>query len=243
VSHLTKHQIDLLREKLNEQYREAEELLAANDHYGMGHAAQYMTQELSAYDNHPGDLASELYEREKDIALNEHTELHRIAVREALERMEKGSYGDCVTCGQAIPYERLVVVPATRFCIEHAEHDTSHRRPIEESFLQPPFGRSSLDEREDQTEFDGEDAWQIVSEWGTSNSPALAENRNMDNYNESEFEETDHEGYVESIESFLATDITGRYISVVRNDEYRSYMDNLEGDHGLESNPEENELS
>lgn len=243
MSPLSEQQQDHLRQKLYAERREAEEQLAANDHFGMEHSQNSSIQELSAYDNHPGDIASELYEREKDLALQEHTELHLIAVIEALERMEDGIYGTCVTCGKPIPYERLEVVPSTRFCVKHAESNVSQRRPIEEIFLQPPFGRTSLDEREDQTQFDGEDAWQIVSEWGTSTSPALAENRNMGDYGEAEFEETDHDGYVEAIESFLATDITGQAITIVRNDEYRSYMANREGDHTLEAYPEVDEFS
>ncbi|GIQ67939.1 molecular chaperone DnaK [Xylanibacillus composti] len=242
MPHLTRQQIEHLRSELNRELREAENLLTSSDHFGMGHA-QNISQELSAYDNHPGDMASELYEREKDLALNEHAELHRIAVLESLERMDAGTYGTCVACGKKIPYERLQAVPSTRFCVQHAEDEASLRRPVEETFLQPPFGRTSLDEREDQTQFDGEDAWQIVSEWGTSTSPALAENRNMGDYDEAEFEETDHDGYVEAIESFLATDITGRHITVVRNAEYRSYMENQEGDHDLEADMQADELS
>jgi RNA polymerase-binding transcription factor DksA len=37
-------------------------------------------------------------------------------IRAALERIEDGSYGFCVRCGEEIAEERLDVVPATPFC-------------------------------------------------------------------------------------------------------------------------------
>ena len=44
--------------------------------------------ELSSYDNHPGDLGTELFEREKDVALEIHEEdqLNEIEAEEALSR-------------------------------------------------------------------------------------------------------------------------------------------------------------
>ena len=35
---------------------------------------------------------------------------------DALRRIEDGSYGACVACGGAIPFERLVVFPETKNC-------------------------------------------------------------------------------------------------------------------------------
>ena len=35
----------------------------------------------------------------------------------ALRRIERGTYGYCVTCGNVIPYERLSVMPETVYCV------------------------------------------------------------------------------------------------------------------------------
>lgn len=35
----------------------------------------------------------------------------------ALDRMDEGSYGSCVTCGAAIPLERLEVLPQVAHCL------------------------------------------------------------------------------------------------------------------------------
>ncbi|HET7632473.1 MAG TPA: TraR/DksA C4-type zinc finger protein [Gemmatimonadaceae bacterium] len=39
------------------------------------------------------------------------------AVREALDRMTRGSYGICMRCAQPIPYARLIAMPETPFCV------------------------------------------------------------------------------------------------------------------------------
>jgi DnaK suppressor protein len=41
-------------------------------------------------------------------------------VERALSRLDEGTYGLCEVCGNPISEARLEVMPATRFCIEHA---------------------------------------------------------------------------------------------------------------------------
>jgi len=43
-----------------------------------------------------------------------------VETQAALERIEKGTYGRCESCGGAIGRQRLLALPATRFCIECA---------------------------------------------------------------------------------------------------------------------------
>ncbi len=45
-------------------------------------------------------------------------------VREALDRINKGTYGLCVDCGRQIEPERLEAIPWTRYCAEdQRRHD------------------------------------------------------------------------------------------------------------------------
>lgn len=234
MTSLSKSQCDLLRSRLADEKADIEARLAQNEHYGKGDSYRDETGELSAIDNHPGDGATELYDREKDIALLEQEELHLRRIEAALSAMDKGSYGRCVACGKEIPFERLDAAPDSLYCIDHAPRNiVSDDRPVEEIFLMPPFGRSSLDEHE-YNGFDGEDAWQIVESWGNANSPAMSENRDVTDYDHVGIEAEENDGYVESIESFVATDITGRNVSIVRNREYERYMHSNEGDSGLQ---------
>ncbi len=130
--------------------------------------------ELSSYDNHSPDLASETFERAKDIGLKDKSKIILTKVNHALDQMKDGSYGKCERCGKEIDEERLKAVPYTTLCIRckviEEESDESRTRPIEEEVLKYPFGRSFLDDTA-QIEYDGEDAWQDVARYGTSNSP------------------------------------------------------------------------
>lgn len=235
MSHLTNKQLTKLRERLEREKTEIERRLNQNENYGLGESMREQISELSAYDNHPADIGTEMFERGKDIALNERSEFRLEDIDLALQRMDAGTYGHCDVCGKAIPIERLEALPMTVTCIDHAkERDKSFRRPVEEQFLNPPFGRTSLDEKEGQNGFDGEDAWQIVSSWGTSNSPAMAENRQIDGYDDIGIEEDEADGYVEPIENFVATDMYGKHVMVVRNETYRRYMEDGEGEALLE---------
>lgn len=42
-------------------------------------------------------------------------------IRAALQRVEEGTYGVCVTCGDDIDPRRLKAIPWTAFCVEHAD--------------------------------------------------------------------------------------------------------------------------
>ncbi|MGG1514852.1 TraR/DksA C4-type zinc finger protein [Paenibacillus oryzisoli] len=238
MSHLSDEQIHSLYVQLLEEKVSLEKHFARNDHYGLGNALADTTGDLSAYDNHPGDTGTELYEREKDISLNEHAEQQLEQINEALAAIDRGDYGACVYCGAQIPFERLQTIPTALTCIQHVpDPEQSFRRPVEEQVLYPPFGRTSFDERNDETEFDGEDAWQIVERWGNSDSPAMAESNQVENYDDMYIESDELEGYVEPFESFVATDLYGEHVTIVRSRAYRDYMDNGEGDPFLEKEP------
>lgn len=226
MPHLTKQLLAELEAQLRSEQQSIETKLSANDHYGLEGSVRDNTSELSTIDNHPGDIGTEVFERGKDVALTNHDELRLTRVKDALDRMAAGSYGYCLTCDQPIDIERLKALPETAYCKEHSpQSKVSRDRPVEELVLYPPFGRTSLDERADETEFDGEDAWQIVESYGTSNSPAMAEEDEVDDYNDMEIEASNElDGFVEPYESFVATDIYGRNVVFYRNGQYRKHM-------------------
>ncbi|MFB5677498.1 TraR/DksA C4-type zinc finger protein [Paenibacillus terreus] len=236
MSQLTEQQLQTLRNELLKRKQDIEHRLHGGDgHRGLSDSERVLTGELSLIDNHPGDVATETYERGKDLALVEHDEFMLERIDSALKAMQEGTYGICAVSGKPIPYERLLAVPYTKYLAEYnPEQEVTNNRPVEEEFLYPPFGRSSLDEHE-YNGFDGEDAWQIVASWGNSNSPALSENREVHNYDEVEIEDgDDNQGFVESYESFIATDITGDNVTVVRGPMYQKYISQGEGEALLE---------
>ncbi|MGR6835656.1 TraR/DksA C4-type zinc finger protein [Syntrophomonas erecta] len=89
--------------------------------------------ELSLYDQHPADIGSELYEREKDHGILELYELELEKVKDALERYNMGQYGVCEQCGQPIESARLNRLVNTTLC-SHCAHAVQDKvtRPAEE---------------------------------------------------------------------------------------------------------------
>lgn len=49
--------------------------------------------------------------------LSEIERSERAALTEALRRLEEGTYGECVYCGNPIPTQRLLVLPETDHCL------------------------------------------------------------------------------------------------------------------------------
>ncbi len=61
-----------------------------------------------------GDPA--VYQWELNLALKEQSVGKLQQIREAMQRMEAGSYGNCAKCGGKIEAERLEVLPTTLTC-------------------------------------------------------------------------------------------------------------------------------
>lgn len=217
MNEMEQHQ---LREKLEQEKAEIEHRLKQTGNYGMDTSMNVSTGELSGYDNHPADLGTELFERGKDLALNENDERHLAEIEAALQRMDKGTYGYCEVCGQEIAFERLEAVPATKYCIAHQpDRHSSIRRPVEEKILHRDYRNY---DRKDTNFYDGEDAWQEVERYGTSNPPDFfVEGRN---YNELTIDHDENRGYVDLVEGFSITDLSGHtdeITEITHNDAYR----------------------
>ncbi|TCZ72307.1 molecular chaperone DnaK [Paenibacillus albiflavus] len=235
MQHLTDQELLELRNWLLNEQQDFENRARNNQSFGLSTSLRDNIGELSAYDNHPGDIATETYEREKDIALNENAEMHMEEIDKALSAINQGTYGICLTCKKPISFERLQAIPTTLYCKEHTlSRITSDRRPVEEQVTGISYGRVGLDESPELNAFDSEDTWQIVESWGTSNTPAMSDNREVTSYDEMSTEADENDGFVESFESFLATDMYGKQLTVIRNKKYYDYMHNGEGDPLLE---------
>ncbi len=73
--------------------------------------------ELSTVDQHPADSATNLADADREEAALEVVRTQLEQVRAALGRIEAGTYGKCVTCGQALPDERLDARPEAARCV------------------------------------------------------------------------------------------------------------------------------
>ena len=139
------------------------------------------TEELSAYDNHPGDLGNITYEIEKDIALVQHEKSTIQNINRALEKIENKTYGECDFCGSNISEERLEVIPEAHLCINCQKNSKigietifdSGSRPVEEEVIKEihgvPFGEQFLDEDQDEMD-DGLYILRDLETYGSSDS-------------------------------------------------------------------------
>ena len=62
--------------------------------------------------------ATQVFEQQRDLALRERNEQHLGQVEDALRRLDAGTFGACVRCGQPIAPERLEAIPWAAHCIE-----------------------------------------------------------------------------------------------------------------------------
>jgi len=76
---------------------------AQQDDYGVG--------------NHVADDATEMFTRERDLALRGNAHDLLTQVEAAIKRIDEGRYGTCARCGQPIASERLQALPYAIYCI------------------------------------------------------------------------------------------------------------------------------
>jgi DnaK suppressor protein len=69
--------------------------------------------------NHPAEDATELFLRQRNLAVSGDLQQELQDVEHALERIDAGTYGKCEVCGEPINIERLEARPAATLCIRH----------------------------------------------------------------------------------------------------------------------------
>ena len=229
---LSKEQLQHLTDRLNEQKDEFQSKLNTKRNSRMDLSEREAVGELSSYDNHPGDLGTELFEREKDVALEIHEENQLNEIEAALTAIDEGNYGKCKECGKDIPYERLEAIPSTLYCVEHSNRQTiSNRRPSEEEVIMPPKP-DSLQRTYDPRIRDYTDSYQEAAQYGTSETPADMA-RDVKGYDDLYPDQNEDEGFANDIESFVGNGPDGER-QVYQSDVKKAYEERLE-DENLES--------
>ncbi|NPV59011.1 MAG: TraR/DksA family transcriptional regulator [Actinobacteria bacterium] len=97
------------KESLEKEYRELEE--------GNLHSSQSEFSGEMPFEEDYAASGTATFERERDLSLSENVKDILQKVNEALERIEAGTYGKCISCGADIPIERLQALPYASLCI------------------------------------------------------------------------------------------------------------------------------
>jgi RNA polymerase-binding transcription factor DksA len=106
------------RERLVHDRERVTELIAGLRSEGLDEEEAAQSGELTHYDQHPADQASETFEREKDMAILERLEDELAEIEAALQRLDEGTYGLDEVTGEPIDPERLDALPTARTNIE-----------------------------------------------------------------------------------------------------------------------------
>ena len=67
--------------------------------------------------NHLADDATEVFTRERNLALRNNAQDLLAQVEAALQRLDEGTYGTCARCDREIDIERLEALPYATLCI------------------------------------------------------------------------------------------------------------------------------
>ena len=84
-----------------------------------------LRSELDAGIEAPGQMtygsqaaaASQVFAQQRDLALRDRSDAQLVLVDEALARLDDGTFGRCLRCGQDIAAARLQALPWAAYCI------------------------------------------------------------------------------------------------------------------------------
>lgn len=78
---------------------------------------QIVGGEHAGYGNHMADDATEIFEQERNLALQKNVKELLAKVERALRKFDQGTYGVCETCGVTIDPARLEALPYAAHCV------------------------------------------------------------------------------------------------------------------------------
>lgn len=204
---MDKQHLNYFKKKLLEDKKEVLNTIDYEEDSGLHSSLQEYYSELSIYDNHPADIASETFEMEMQFNLEENEKRHLQEINDAIEKIDHGTYGICDKCGSSIAIARLDVIPYTPICAKCSEdmstiplEEKINTRPVEEEELNYPFSRTFKDNSK-FTGFDGEDTWQAVARYNKTDQKKMA----LDWYDNNMYDEN-ISGKVEDVD-----DISSKY--------------------------------
>ena len=198
---MNKEELTYYKNKLNQEKKRITDLINQLDDNGVTRFNAEVASELSFYDNHPSDIASETFEVEKGRALEANERALLDKIDDAVRAIDEGSYGKCQKCGKEIDKERLDFLPYALNCIECEDVVStiktynSNQRVVEESVIGNPFGHKSRYGDKDEIGFDEEDSYQSVGRFNEIRNAPQYEYDYDDNTYVEEIEKISNEQY------------------------------------------------
>ncbi len=110
----------VLSPKKTEQFRQLLEVRIAELESVSG-AAQRETRVDAAKHADPADQAASEYERQELLHKAAAAQQNLRNIKQALERLQQGSFGECAACGGDIELKRLETIPWASYCVKCQE--------------------------------------------------------------------------------------------------------------------------
>lgn len=194
---MDKEKLIYYKDKLNKEKERANKLIKQLKDNDMTEYNAEMSSELSFYDNHPSDIATEVFNAEMGRTLEATQESTIGRINDALKAIDEGSYGKCKKCGKDIEEERLEILPYAENCIKcenaisEAQTFDSPLGAEEKNVFHKPLESGLGHYNKEETEFDAEDSYQAAGRFN--------EIRNVEEYDYLDDEKA-NDGYVEDVE-------------------------------------------
>jgi DnaK suppressor protein len=111
-----KKELEHFRARLEEEMGILSKALGRLEKSVLQRSQREASGDLSAYSIHMADLGTDAMEREKDLLLASAEGRAALQIRDALVKIDDGTYGECEICGKPIGDKRLEMIPYAPLC-------------------------------------------------------------------------------------------------------------------------------
>ncbi|QAT61540.1 MULTISPECIES: TraR/DksA C4-type zinc finger protein [Tissierellales] len=171
---MNKEKIEHYKKLLGSEKKKVEKIIERMEYSDDSSSMERYYSELSFYDNHPGDLGTEMFMMEQDKGMKDklNDTLKEIEVSES--KLYNDKFGLCDNCGRKIEDERLEIIPYANLCAECSKKKAlSDEEKIFET--KPESMKSFFPANGDKVEFDSEDSYQAVDRYNrVKNDPSFS---------------------------------------------------------------------
>lgn len=196
--------------ELLKQQKEMEVCAVENiDNMSMNISGNISTGELSSYDNHPADVATEVFQVEHARGLKAVHEDSINKIDEAMNRLDGEGFGICKDCGASIDEERLEILPDTKLCITCArEKDHLINEAREAIRSRPHEDNAGSNVKRVRERFERQDAGTDIFieliKFGSAESPS--EEGNFKDFNDFYNTKMNEDGIVDEMDKYSNED-------------------------------------
>lgn len=191
---MEKDKLDYFRDKL---IQEKKNIIKSKDNITkeeFGAMDMYYT-ESSGYDNHPADIATEVFMKEQDQGFRNKMDDKLAEINISLKKIKDGSYGSCDKCNKKIDEDRLELIPYLKTCLECSESEKPALEFRQFESIDDSYITKFSNVPDENIIFDREDTYQSVASFNmVPGDPSFSTGDNM------EIMDEDEAGIVENVE-------------------------------------------